>query len=768
VKALTPLMSIPVPPPRPDETYTTRCFDQDVSFVGLKRLLGAADVSKAGDRNAGLAAASETQREAARAILSDLTLRHLYDHPLTDDAGAVDSVMRVNYDIDLEVFDSIADLTIGQLKDRLLRGQTGMSVPPGFGQTGMFVPPGFGQTGMSVPPVRGPVSVASVEATSSASRIGTALTGVMAAAVAKLCDVHELILIARKITCPTKARTRLGMPGTLASRLQPNHPTDDLRGITLLTRWGLSLGAGDALIGVNPAVDTVDNVCALLAHLDRIRRAAGAPTQICVLAHIRTQLACLERGAPVEILFQSLAGTERTNRLEFDITVDLLDLGCRTMAQRGPLRGEADQFMYFETGQGSEFSYGKHNGIDMTTAEALCYGLARRYDPFMVNNVTGFIGPETHLDGLEMILANLQDHFMGKLLGLPMGMAPCFTLHSDITLEGQQIATQLLAAAGANYYMDVGLNTDRMLAYFDTSAHDDQTLREIHDKRPCPEFLEWGVQRGIFARESDGSIVRGPQWGDPKPFCDSEAEFQELLAATPAFYGLDNAGPRPANSVSRRTRLNQSVGREAIHAELRVEELRRLAPFRVVHTQAETRQAHLGSPDRGARLAQYSADTLDPDHKPVQILVSDGLSAEAVHHNVPVLLPLLLDGLADRGIGVGVPLLARHGRVKLAEQLADLLDADLIIHLIGERPGGDAQAARSLSAYLVYRVAPAPREPNRGKETGRFECTVISNIHAGGLAPAQAAEAIVEKSIAILTHKAAGNRLESMRGELPD
>ena len=175
------------------------------------------------------------------------------------------------------------------------------------------------------------------------------------------------------------------------------------------------------------------------------------------------------------------------------------------MADDGPLKDMAEQFMYFETGQGSEFTYGKHNGIDMTTTEALCYGLARRYDPFMVNNVTGFIGPETHLDSFEMILANLQDHFMGKLLGLPMGMAPCYTLHSNITLEGQQIATELLTAAGANYFMDVCLNTDRMLAYFDTSAHDDQTLREVHGLRPAPEFLEWGVQRGIFVRDGSGT-----------------------------------------------------------------------------------------------------------------------------------------------------------------------------------------------------------------------------------------------------------------------
>jgi ethanolamine ammonia-lyase large subunit len=724
VRELTPPTDIAVPPPRPDLTYSVTCFDQHFSFQSLKQLLGAADHSKAGDRHAGLATESETVREAAREILSGLTLEHLYDHPLTDDEGRVDSVMRVNYDIDRAAFASVAGKTLGELKDRLLRA-------PG----------------------------------DEVQRLGRGLTGVMAAALTKLCDVHDLILIARKISHPTQARTLLGSPGTLSSRLQPNHPTDDPRGIALLCYWGLALGAGDALIGVNPAIDTVENVSALLRHLDRVRRHTGAPTQICVLAHVRTQLACLERGAPVEVLFQSLAGTEKTNLSEFDISVDLLDQGYRTVGERGPLRDVARQFMYFETGQGSEFTYGKHNGIDMTTTEALTYGLARRYDPFMVNNVTGFIGPETHRDSFEMILANLQDHFMGKLLGLPMGMAPCYTLHSNITLEGQQMATQLLAAAGANYYMDVCLNTDRMLAYFDTSGHDDQTLREVYGRQPAPEFLEWGLGRGIFARDAEGIIVRGPRWGDPRQFCETEAELQEMLAATPAAYGFENAGPRPANAVTRRMRMNQGVGREAIHAELRITDLQQIAPFRAVETQATSKDEHLGSPDLGARLSAQSLAWLGPERRQVQIVVSDGLSAEAVHHNMQDLLPVLLDGLSGKSLSTGQPILARYGRVKLAEPIADRLEAELIVYLIGERPGGDALASRSLSAYLVYRLADPEAQRQAAKFSGnpsiRFEYTVVSNIYAGGLPPAEAAGVIIEKVGEILTHKAAGNRLEA-------
>ncbi|HEV3083315.1 MAG TPA: ethanolamine ammonia-lyase subunit EutB [Gemmataceae bacterium] len=725
VCALTPLSSIHVPDPKGDEAYSGRFFDQTISFQNLKQLLGAADFSKAGDRTANLAAANEVAREAARCLLSELTLQHLYDRPLTDDEGRVDAVMRVNYDVDRDAFTSIASMTLGELKNHLLRA-------PG----------------------------------AEVQRIGRALTGVMAAALAKLCDVHELILVARKISHPTRARTLLGAPGTLSSRLQPNHPSDDLRGITLLCYWGLALGSGDALIGVNPAIDSVQNVSAILERLDEIRRTTGAPTQICVLAHIKTQLACLERGAPVEILFQSLAGTEKTNLSEFDISVDLLDRGYRTMAEKGPLRDRAEQFMYFETGQGSEFTYGKHNGIDMTTTEALCYGLARRYDPFMVNNVTGFIGPETHRDSFEMVLANLQDQFMGKLLGLPMGMAPCYTLHSHITLEGQQMATELLTAAGANYYMDVALNTDRMLAYFDTSGHDNQTLREICGRRPAPEFLEWAIEKQIFVRDPQGQVLRGPRWGQPHQFCASTAEFDELVAVTPAVYGFATAGPRPANEVSRQVKLHQAVGRQAIQAELRLEELQAITSFRVVETQAHNKEAHLNAPELGSRLSPKGPALLAPEQTQVQILVSDGLSAEAIHHNLPDLLPVLLDGLQARRLRMGQPILARYGRVKLAEPIADLLQTELVVYLIGERPGGDALAACSLSAYLVYRLAdPAVQRlaaEFSGNPTIRFEYTVISNIYNGGLPPIEAGAVLAEKVVQILSYRAAGNRLEEL------
>ena len=726
MRKLRRLDEIHVPAPAPDERFEATIFDRKISFSGLKALLGAADYDKAGDRLGGLAAHSEFEREAARKILSGLTLQRLYDSPLIDDNGCVDDVMRINYDVDQDAFKPFAHLTIGDAKNLILRTDDADEI----------------------------------------RRLGDSLTGVMAAAIAKIMDVHELVFAGRKLGVTATARTTIGAPGALSSRLQPNHATDDLSALTLLIYTGLSLGAGDALIGVNPAIDTIENTTRLLRHIDDIRRRTGAPTQICVLSHIRTQLACLENGAPVEIMFQSLAGTARTLEEEFDCDVALLDRACLAMRAHGALGKSVDRFMYFETGQGSEISYGKHNGIDMTTAEALCYGLARRYDPFMVNNVTGFIGPETHRTNIEMILSNLQDHFMGKLLGLPMGMAPCYTLHSEITTEGQQIATELLTAAGASYFMDVYLGVDRMLAYFDTSAHDDQTLREIYEKEPAPEFRDWAIARGIFALDENGRCRRGPDWGNPQIFCSSEAEFAALRDVLPAAYGWENAGPRPANDVSRELRLNLAVAREAIYAELRPERLGDIA-FRRVKTRASDKAQHLSDPERGGSLLPESCAGLGPEPYDVQIVVADGLSAEAIHYNASEMLTALTAALAAKKIEVGAPLLVSNRRVRIGEAVCEMLAAKLVVTLIGERPGGDGVACRSMSAYLAYRVGKDTangRDPARGGNAPpRYEYTVFSNIYEKGLKPDRAARLVADEVERILKHRAAGNRLNQLR-----
>ena len=306
------LHEINIPEPRPDKHYHVNILGQDFAFSGLKLLLNAASFSKSGDQGLGNEVNHELRREAALQIISNLTLQHFYDRPLTDDRGDIDDVMRVNYDIDLAVFEEVAAITVGELKDWM---QTAGGAE--------------------------------------LKRIGRGLTGVMVSAVTKLMGVHDMIYNARKIHCTSQARTNLGLGGTLSTRIQPNHPTDDLDAITALVWLGLSMGNGDQLIGLNPSDDSVDNIATCLLHLDKIRRETGAPTQVCVLSHIRTQLACLNEGAPVEILFQSLAGTEAALREAFDVTVSYLDEAWHTMKQKGALRNRNAQFMYFETGQGA-------------------------------------------------------------------------------------------------------------------------------------------------------------------------------------------------------------------------------------------------------------------------------------------------------------------------------------------------------------------------------------------------------------------------------
>jgi ethanolamine ammonia-lyase large subunit len=724
MKQLVPLKDIDIPFPRPEEVYSCSILNKDFSFKGLKKLLGAADISKAGDRTTGLAAENDMVREAARSILSSLTLQHFYDTPLTNNKGTVDSVMRAGYEIDKGTFEELSTLTLGELKDLILRSE--------------------GTRIMA---------------------IGRALTPVTVAALTKLMDIHELVFVPRKLFKPTRARTLIGLPKTLSFRLQPNHPKDNLDAISMMVYTDLAMGMGDCLIGVNPSDGSVDNIVSILWHLDKLRRETGAPTQICVLGHVKSQLTALKHGAPVEILFQSFAGTEQTLTEEFDVTVDFMDEAYRTMAKKGPLKDMAEQFMYFETGQGSEMSYRKHNDMDMTTCEALCYGLCRRYDPFMVNNATGFIGPETHLNDFELMVSTLQDNFMGKLLGLPMGISPSYTMHSDSHLEGQQMAAQLAAAAGASFFMDVYLGTDRMLAHFVNSGHDDQTLREIYDRNPTPEFLHWAVEKGIFNQSPTGTVTRGPHWGDPKLFIDSDIEFQRLHESLPTAPGFKNAGPRPVNEVQQFLRTNQSVGREAVHSSLKIDKFSKFS-FREFQTNAQNKAEHLKNPEFGSKLPMETLKTLLPEGNDVQIVVTDGLSAEAIHHNVSELLPVLMDGLKSKNYSMGKTMFVHYGRVKLSECIADSLDCNLIIMLIGERPGGDALSSKSMSAYLVLKLKDSEAQKKAALYSElpniSYEYTVITNIYQGGLPPVEGGSVVAEKAMEILKYQAAGNRLEDI------
>lgn len=434
---------------------STRLFGKSYRFRTVKEVLARANEARSGDELAGIAAHSEQERVAAKTVLAGLTLNDLRENPVVPYER--DEVTRVIDDaLDSDAFAGVRNQTVGEFREWLLSDATS-----------------------------GDQILAA----------GKGITAEIAAAVAKLSTNLDLITIASKIRVVTKARTTLGLPGRLSTRLQPNHPRDDLAGIAAATYEGLAYATGDALIGINPCIDEVDNVRRLLEATANIIERTGVPTQNCVLAHITTQMRALGAGAPMDIMFQSLAGTQAGNA-GFGITVAMLDEGYAMIRETGRLR--SPNLMYFETGQGSELSAGAHEGSDQVTLEARCYGLARRYSPLLVNTVVGFIGPEYLYDAKQITRAGLEDHLMGKLLGVPHGADACYTNHARADQNDCENLALLLATAGCNYFMAVPMGDDVMLSYQCTSFHDAAAIRAVLKLRPAPEFEEWCERRGIL------------------------------------------------------------------------------------------------------------------------------------------------------------------------------------------------------------------------------------------------------------------------------
>ena len=418
-------------------------------FDTLRELMGRATPRRSGDELAGVAAQSAEERAAAQLCLADVPLERFLAEPLVP--YEADSVTRLIVDThDRAAFAPVAGLTVGAFRDWLLAYETGAQ---------------------------------------ELTALAPGLTPEMAAAVSKIMGVQDLVLVASKCRVVTAFRNTLGLPGRLSVRLQPNHPTDDLKGIAASIVDGLLYGCGDAVIGINPATDRPDVLEALLRMIDEVIRRYEIPTQGCVLAHLTAQLAALNRGAPVDLLFQSVAGTEAANR-SFGITFELLAEAHAAALSLG--RGTAGRnVMYFETGQGSALSAGAHRGVDQQTLEARAYGVARRFSPLLVNSVVGFIGPEYLFDGKQIIRAGLEDHFCGKLLGLPMGVDVCYTNHAEADPDDMDALLTLLGVAGCTYVMGVPGSDDVMLGYQSTSFHDSQYLRQALGLRPAPEFEEW-------------------------------------------------------------------------------------------------------------------------------------------------------------------------------------------------------------------------------------------------------------------------------------
>ncbi len=446
-------------------------------FGSLRELFAKANEEKSGDQLAGIAARSEQERVAAKRTLADLTLREIVANPLIPPEE--DDVSRLILEThDQQGFKAISGLTVGELREFILRDET-------------------------------------TEA--DLKRLHWAITPEIAAAVAKLMSNKDLVLAGAKVRVVTRCRNTMGERGVLGIRLQPNHPADDVAGILLAAFDGLLYGCGDAVIGVNPATDSVETVSAILHALDRLIDAYKIPTQACCLAHISTQLAALDRGAPVDLLFQSVAGTQKANE-SFGITLDMLREGRERVLEHHKDRGigrsgdrvigkaKATNCLYFETGQGSALSADAHHGVDQLTLEARAYGVARVFKPFLLNSVVGFIGPEYLYDERQIIRAGLEDHFMGKLLGLPMGCDVCYTNHAAADQNSADNLLMLLTAAGCNYFMGVPCADDVMLNYQSTSFHDALAMRRLFHLRPAPEFLEWLREMGIYNGDEPAQI----------------------------------------------------------------------------------------------------------------------------------------------------------------------------------------------------------------------------------------------------------------------
>jgi ethanolamine ammonia-lyase large subunit len=431
-----------------------RVYAHGHTFASLAEAMAKANEPKSGDELAGLAAADGAERVAAKAALAEVRLRAFVEEPLAP--PETDELTRVFLDeLDTEAYARVAGWTVGELRERLLAD------PP---ETLASLRPG--------------------------------LLPEMAAAVAKLMSNMDLLIAARKLPVVVAGRTTLGAPGRLATRVQPNHPRDGVDGVLAASLEGLAYGCGDAVLGVNPADDRVEVVRRLADALAELRERLAVPTQVSVLAHVTTQKRALEEGAPLDLLFQSVAGTAAANRA-FGVDLRLLDDADAAIREHGRLH--APTRWYFETGQGSELSSTAHAGLDQVTLEARSYGVARRYRPLLVNSVVGFIGPEYLWDARQVIRAGVEDHFMGKLLGVPMGVDVCYTNHTTADQNDLESLAVLLVAAGCNYLMAVPMGDDCMLSYQTSSFHDAAALRELLDRRPAPEFEAWLEERGLMA-----------------------------------------------------------------------------------------------------------------------------------------------------------------------------------------------------------------------------------------------------------------------------
>ncbi len=449
---------------------STQLYGETFAFRDVKDVMARANEPRSGDVQAGLAPRSMREMAAAKWVLAHLTCKDLRENPSVP--YEEDEVTRVCEDgLDETAFRRVAGWTVAELREWLLDPET---------------------TGADV------------------AALSPGVTPEMAAAVAKLMTNMDLVMAGRKHRVVVRCNNTLGLEGRISSRLQPNHPRDQVAGVLAAVKDGLSFGNGDAVIGVNPATGSIQNTVDILKGVKDFMRQWRVPTQNCVLSHLTVQMKAMEQGAPLDLMFQSIAGSERANR-NFGVSVKLLDEAYDLTLREGTAQGP--NVMYFESGQGTALSANAHHGTDQVTMEARAHGLARRYKPFLLNSVVGFIGPEYLRDAKEITRAGLEDHFMGKLLGIPMGCDACYTNHATADQNDQENLEMLLGMAGVNYLMGIPMGDDVMLNYSTTSFHNNAALRELLGMRPAPEFEAWMEEMGLWR---NGRLTK--RAGDPSIF----------------------------------------------------------------------------------------------------------------------------------------------------------------------------------------------------------------------------------------------------------
>ena len=448
----------------------TLLFGKTYAFRDVKDVLAKANEEKSGDKMAGIAAENAEERVAAKVVLANLLLSDLRENPVAPYES--DEVTRIiQDDLNERIYAEIRNWTVSDLREWLLAETT---------------------------------------TSDDISRVRRGLTSEMVAAVCKLMSNLDLITAAKKMPVTAHCNTTIGLPGTLSCRLQPNHPTDDPDGVIASVLEGLSFGAGDAVIGLNPSGDTAESVKRILTRFEEIKQRHAIPTQTCVLAHVTTQMKAIEAGAPADLIFQSIAGSEKGNTA-FGFNGATIEQARQLVLSRGTCEGP--NVLYFETGQGAELSSEAHHGADQVTMEARCYGFAKRYQPFLVNTVVGFIGPEYLYDARQVIRAGLEDHFMGKLTGVPMGCDACYTNHMKTDQNDIENLATLLTAAGCNYFMGIPHGDDVMLNYQTTGFRETATLRELFGLTAIAPFQRWLEKMGfvengrLTAKAGDGSVL---------------------------------------------------------------------------------------------------------------------------------------------------------------------------------------------------------------------------------------------------------------------